>query len=77
MHFMDHIIALHNHGDCLQQQHTEALSSARIPASAVRPPVALKGLPDMTTRLKGNRHVLSFKIAANFLIQCVFLNYLF
>ena len=41
----------HNQGDC--QQHNEALSSARIPASAVRPPVALKGLSDVTTHQKG------------------------
>ena len=63
------------HGDCLQ--HTEALSSNCIPASAVHPPVALKGLADITTPLKGKWHVLSFQIAAIFLIQCASLNYLF
>ena len=62
--FMDRtiIIALHNnYGDCLQ--HTEALSSARIPASAVRPAVVLKGLPNITTHLKGKWHV--FKLSNN------------
>ena len=44
-------VYLSTHGDCLQ--HTEALSSARIPASTVSPPVALKGLPDIATHLKG------------------------
>ena len=34
------------------------------------PPVALKGSPDITTRLKGKWHILSFQITTNFLIKC-------
>ena len=73
--FMDHIITLHNHGDFLH--HTEAQSSAHIPTSAFRAPVALKGIPGIKTPLKGKWHAFSFQIAANFLIRCAFLTYLF
>ena len=66
---------LMSHGECLQ--HTEALSSAHIPAYTVRPLVALKGLSHITTHLKGKWHVLNFQIAANFLIQCAFFGHLF
>ena len=52
--FMDQIIALHNQGDFLQ--HTEALSSAHIPTSAFRAPVALKGMPGIKTPLIGKWH---------------------